>query len=423
MLAEDGFEGAIAEVFFFTGFRLTRAIATANQKLACATRFIYETSMSMPEQNSPATPQAILPPDFLKKLCQKYGFQQAGWIPLQASDYLPQYQSWLAQSYHGEMEYLSEHLPFKSNPQGLLENSKSVFVFSHSYVPHPAGPSPFPNNQIALYAQGKDYHIWIKEKLAACAEELKEIFPNEQFLIATDSAPLMERDLARKAGLGWVGKNTCLIHPKHGSLFLLGEIITTLAKGDDELVAPLSDFCGTCSRCIDACPTKALVEPRKLDARKCISYLTIESKTIPDEKYRSQMGSWLFGCDICQTVCPWNQKNFDLKRLAPRARESTSKILLQGSVNVSAQGSPNGSQNDTAALIDELRFLLTSSGKKILKQVAGTALHRAGHMGLRRNALVVIANAKLVELKSEVEDYLQHPRLGKLALWVLQKLG
>ena len=161
----------------------------------------------------------------------------------------------------------------------------------------------------ALYAQSKDYHLSFARKLEGLKDHLEVHFANEQFLCCTDSKPVAERELAARAGLGWIGKNGCLIDRRIGSLFFIGEIYTSLAINDSMPLIP--DHCGTCDRCVTACPTQALRSDRTLDARKCIAYWTIEAKSDPPVEMRSRFSDWFFGCDICQTVCPWNERAFD----------------------------------------------------------------------------------------------------------------
>ena len=166
-------------------------------------------------------------------------------------------------------------------------------------------PAPPGAARIARYAQGDDYHQRLKPMLYDLADWLREQFPGVVTRCGTDSAPIMERELAARAGIGWVGKNTCVIHPKVGSWILLGEVLTTLEIPPD---APIADRCGTCTRCIDACPTSAITEPYQLDASRCISYLTIEHQGPIAGDLQAKMADWLFGCDICQDVCPFNGK-------------------------------------------------------------------------------------------------------------------
>lgn len=300
------------------------------------------------------------------------------------------------------MKYLEEHAAIKESPQIKWPRAQSALVFAMPYFPHPQGNINFPlkNARVSLYAQGMDYHFWFRERMQQLCTTLKEQFPEEEFLSFTDSSPILERDLAKRAGLGWVGKNTCLIHPKKGSLFFIGEIYTSLKMNTE--FEPLPDFCGTCTRCIDICPTQALIEPRKMDARKCISYLTIESRTLPPEDLREKIGDWFFGCDLCQTVCPWNQKIF-------KGKLSTEATLSR-------------SEDETLNLIEDLRYILSSSGKKLEKDFWGTPLARAGSFGLKRNALIVAGNMKLQDLQKEIQNLLGHEKLGELAQWTLSKL-
>ena len=329
----------------------------------------------------------------MQELLINEGYLWVTQTALKASPYLPAYESWLQEGLHGQMHYLEDHLPAKKSPQEYFSDFRSVFSFGVSYTPHPAPQKTFSAAKIALYAQGLDYHYWLKEKLNQSVQLLKSKFPTEQFLAATDSIPLLERDLAAQGGAGWIGKNTCLLVRPSGSLFLIGEILTTLpAPATTSPLVP--DFCGTCNRCLEACPTQAIVEPRKLDATKCISYWTIESREIPPEPLRTKMGDWLFGCDICQTVCPWNQKTL---------------LSLTNS---------NHPENE---LSQDLREILTLSGKQIEKRIKGTPLQRSGPFGLRRNALIVAGNLKLVTLKAEIEKWTTDNKLGELAQWALRQ--
>ncbi|WP_413944675.1 tRNA epoxyqueuosine(34) reductase QueG [Bdellovibrio sp. HCB-162] len=330
------------------------------------------------------------------------GFSHFGFTSLSKPLSFEFYKEWLNQGLHGDMKYLEDHAPIKEEPRSKWPRAQSALVFAIPYFPHPEKKQDFPLKQarVSLYAQGMDYHFWFKERMAELCKKLQGLMPEEEFLPFTDSSPVLERDLAKRAGLGWVGKNTCLIHPKKGSLFFIGEIYTSL-KLETE-IEPLPDFCGTCTRCIDICPTGALLEPRKMDARKCISYLTIESRQVPSEELRSQIGDWFFGCDLCQTVCPWNQKVF--------------KGQLSIETNLTL------TQENEELLINDLRYILTASGKKIGRDFLGTPLARAGSFGLKRNALIVVANKRIKALSEEVKTLLQHEKLGELASWTLKQI-
>lgn len=319
------------------------------------------------------------------------------------------YEKWLSQNFHGEMAYLKNHLEYKKNPRLIEPRLNSVISIAQSYFPAIKPVSQSLPARIALYAQNEDYHYWLKEKLNSIIAQLKVDHPNEIFLPYVDSGPLLERDLAFQNKLGWFGKNTCLIHPQHGSLFFIAEILTSLETPDQtQNFEPLPDHCGTCRKCIDICPTQALVEPRTLKADQCISYLTIESKTAPPIELRQKIGDWFFGCDLCQTICPWNEKVFRQRKI-----EKTEKISTQNLLDLTPE--------KRAELIHYFRFLLSSSHNKILKYHYGSALSRAGAKGLKRNALIVIANKKLTELKTDIET-ITNSELSELANWTLQEL-
>jgi epoxyqueuosine reductase len=310
------------------------------------------------------------------------------------------YSDWLERGFYADMNYMLEHAPLKQDPHKFRPDLNSALVFAFDYVDHPQAKNVFPGSRVALYAQGEDYHFWIKEKLKPIVQNLQSLFPKEIFYIHTDSGPVLERDLAYRAGLGWFGKNTCLISRKKGSLFLIGEIFTSLRV--DFQAGLVSDFCGTCQKCMEICPTQALKTPHVLDANKCISYWTIESRKIPPADIRKKMGDWLFGCDLCQTVCPWNQK------------------IYKSRLEVSEQR--NLSNHERNNLIEDLKFILQSSNRQILKKIENTPLMRAGPKGLKRNALIVIGNQNLIELKSLVQDKTQDPFLGSLAKDILIEL-
>lgn len=314
------------------------------------------------------------------------------------------YDQWLSDGHHGEMQYLARHRDMKRDPRLLEARARSAIVFALDYVPHPAPVDDGASNElstlrVAHYARGRDYHDFWLQRLATVARALEAEFSGEVFRCFTDSAPVLERDLALRAGLGWVGKNTCLIDRAHGSLFFIGEIYTSLALEAAQLTREdlERDFCGTCTRCLDACPTDALTAPRTLVAHQCISYLTIESKRAPPLELREKIGDWFFGCDICQTVCPWNLKKYGSAVAHP----------------------PESSHGD---LVTDLREVLTLSNRALERRFQSTALARAGAFGLRRNAMVVIANQRITELRSEVARFIYDANLGELAQWCLAQL-
>lgn len=319
-------------------------------------------------------------------------WMDAKWIPFQGVETLETYEAWLEKGHHGEMEYLARHLALKRDPALLLPGVRSLILVTKSYVPPVKPHGVFANLRMAAYARGRDYHEEFGDELKSLARHLEELFPGAGFRAGTDSLPVLERDLARQAGLGWVGKNTCLIHPKKGSFFFIGAILSTVPVSMEP--APLPDFCGNCTRCLDACPTGALEAPRALNATKCISYWTIESRALAPPELSSRFGDWFFGCDICQSVCPWNAKPLRGEAVLNAA------LLLPG---------------DDAAMASELREVLTMTDTDLRRLLKTTPLSRAKPVGLRRNALVVIGNRRLLALLPEVEALLDDPDLGELA--------
>jgi epoxyqueuosine reductase len=213
-----------------------------------------------------------------------------------------QLESFLKQNHHGKMEWLERNFEKRTNPALLVEGARSVISVIASYHPNPLHRQPEDAPKISAYAWGRDYHLVLKEKLGELLHCIRTDYGDVNARIFVDSAPVMDKVWAQNAGLGWIGKHTNLIRKRMGSWFFIGEIITDLVL---EQEAPATDHCGTCTRCIDACPTEAL-QPYAIDARKCISYLTIELKEAMPEDVKIQTQGWAFGCDICQQVCPWN---------------------------------------------------------------------------------------------------------------------
>lgn len=241
----------------------------------------------------------------IKDLSAKYGFSQVG---IAKADHLDEaarnLEQWLAKGYHGTMGYMENHFDLRVDPRKLVPGARSVISFLYNYMPANDDLST-ENHKIARYAYGRDYHKVIKKKLKQLVTELQDKIGNFDARCFTDSAPIMEREWAERAGLGWKGKNTLLINTKKGSYYFLAEIICDLEL---EYEAPISDHCGSCTKCIDACPTDAIAPNGYiLDASKCISYLTIERKKSLPEELREHMDDWMFGCDICQEICPWNR--------------------------------------------------------------------------------------------------------------------
>lgn len=213
-------------------------------------------------------------------------------------------EDWLNKDYHGEMSYMERHFDLRVDPTKLVPGAKSVICLMYNYYTDVEQHDP-EAPKISMYALGRDYHKVIRKKLKRIIDRIREAVGEVQGRGFVDSAPILERDWARRSGLGWVGKNTLLIHPRKGSYFFLAELILDLELTVD---MPIKDHCGTCTRCIDACPTEAISpEGYVMDGSKCISYLTIELKKAIPEAFVGKMGDYMYGCDICQQVCPWNR--------------------------------------------------------------------------------------------------------------------
>ena len=240
----------------------------------------------------------------IKQKAEKFGFQSCG---ISKAEFLeeeaPRLESWLNKGYHGEMKYMENHFDKRLNPTLLVEGAKSVISLSYNYFPK-VKIDEINNFKISKYAYGEDYHEVIKDILKNMVAELQEEIGEFGFRVFVDSAPVLEKAWARKSGLGWVGKNANLITKKHGSFYFLAEIICDLELEYDLAV---TDHCGSCRACIDACPTQAIVSDRIVDGSKCISYATIELKNEIPDYFNGKMDDWMFGCDVCQDVCPWNR--------------------------------------------------------------------------------------------------------------------
>jgi epoxyqueuosine reductase len=238
----------------------------------------------------------------------------------------PRLEAWLNEQRHGKMSYMENHFDKRLDPRLLVDGAKSVISLLLNYYTEEK-QSDVNAPKISKYAYGEDYHDVIKEKLRQLMQFIETEIGEVSGRVFVDSAPVMDKAWAKKSGLGWIGKNSNLIHPKSGSFFFIAEMIIDLELEAD---GPIKDYCGTCTKCIDACPTDAIIEPYVVDGSKCISYLTIELKDalLPTE-FKGKMDNWAFGCDICQDVCPWNR--FSLLHNEPRFNPS--KNLLQLSNN------------------------------------------------------------------------------------------
>jgi epoxyqueuosine reductase len=301
----------------------------------------------------------------IKSRARQLGFDLVGIAPSSPSAYRDYFRQWLNDGQAGSMEYLSKRFEERTDPTVYVPGAQAVICVAINYhVPlvEVSEEARGHHGRVARYALGEDYHEVIKSRLHRLADWIKEVAPEAQMRAAVDTAPVMEKELAARAGVGWLGKNTCIINEEIGSWVFLGEIITTLALPPDE---PAVDRCGTCTRCIDACPTDAL-KPYQLDARRCISYLTIEHREALDVAAASDIGNWLYGCDICQDVCPWN------KRAPASADAAFQPRFASGSI--------------------DLRQLLAWNDEQYRTTLRGSAMKRVKLPVLVRNAGLVQQN-------------------------------
>ncbi|HEC28009.1 MAG TPA: tRNA epoxyqueuosine(34) reductase QueG [Gammaproteobacteria bacterium] len=298
------------------------------------------------------------------------GFQQVAIADLDLATHESHLNNWLSCGFHGEMAYMSRHGSKRSHPEELIEGTKRIITVRMDYWPDKAADArailnnPI-NAYISRYALGRDYHKVIRPRLQKLAEFIRQRIGHFGYRVFVDSAPVLEKALAEKSGLGWIGKHTNLINEKAGSWFFLGELFTSLPLPVDE---PAINHCGTCRSCMDVCPTRAIIAPYKLDARRCISYLTIELRGSIPVEFRRPIGNRIYGCDDCQMVCPWNRFSGDSDEpdFSPRH------------------------QLDTAGLIQ----LFNWDEETFLKRTEGSAIRRIGYECWIRNIAVALGNSK-----------------------------
>lgn len=304
---------------------------------------------------------------WVKNTALSLGFYDVG---LAKADFMEEearrLEAWLRDSYHGEMSYMTKYFDLRTDPRKIVPGAKTVICLSYNYYTEKK-PLETDSYKIAKYAYGRDYHKVVKKKLVELDKKIKEKIGDFNSRCFVDSGPVMERDWAKRSGLGWIGKNTLLIHPRKGSFFFLAVIICDVELEYD---SPLRDYCGTCMRCIDACPTAAISpEGYILDGSKCISYLTIELRNSIPEEFRGKMDNWIFGCDICQDVCPWNRFSKPHNENDFQPKDSLLSMTRKDW------------EEFTEATFNEM--------------FAGTAVKRAKYEGLKRN--ITFANNLVIE--------------------------
>lgn len=309
----------------------------------------------------------------LTNKAQELGFTHVSSQSPDPLDVKAGYEAWLAKGYHGTMDYMEKHGDLRFTPGALMDNTQSILTFRLPYY-HNNDEAMITLKQdqqayIARYALGRDYHNVIRKRLTKLGEWIREYFPDVEFRAFTDSAPILERELAERSGLGFSGKNTLIIDREKGSYFFLGELFITLPIVIPS--EPVDKHCGRCTKCIQKCPTGAIVSPHVVDARRCISYLTIEHYGEIDEEIRPLMGNRIFGCDDCQLFCPWN-------------RFANHEVL--------EDFTPRHSLNNIG-LLDLLKW----NEATFLKKTEGMPIRRIGHARFIRNITVALGNASYSE--------------------------
>jgi epoxyqueuosine reductase len=327
----------------------------------------------------------------VKARALELGFDRVAIGPATPPPHGATFERWLAAGYAGTMDYLSRGREARLDPQRLLTGARSVIAVALNYAPASEAPGW---EAVARYARGRDYHHIMRPRLEGLGQALRELGgPEIRWRACVDTSAVLERDLAAAAGLGWIGKNTNLLHPDLGSFFFIGIVLTTAVLDAD---APLPDRCGTCTACLDACPTRAFAAPYVLDARRCISYLTIEHRGTIDERLRPAIGEWVFGCDVCQTVCPWNRK-------APATTEAA----------LAAE-----------APLPRPEELLTLDETAFRARFRGSAMTRAKRQGCLRNVAIALGNhgdpASLPALVRARND--PDPVVSEAAGWAIERI-
>lgn len=329
------------------------------------------------------------------------GFELVGITPAEQSQTIQRYQQWIESGYAGKMDYLERHLPLKEDTRRLLEEAKSIISLAMNYytldTPKALVEDPS-RGQISRYAWGDDYHDIIRERLLLLVEFIKDTAETDlKSRVFVDSGPILEREYAQKATLGWIGKNTNLINWRSGSWYFLAEVLVSIELEYE--TQTLRGSCGTCTKCIEACPTDAIIEPNLLDSRLCISYLTIELKDSIPKELRPQIGNLIFGCDICQEVCPWNSKAIPTTEPAFQPRDGN--------------------------LAPELLSLISMTQTEFSKKFKGSPIKRAKRRGFLRNVIVAIGNwrsrAAVPALQKALTD--DEPLLRGHAAWALGQIG
>ncbi|MCA9199475.1 MAG: tRNA epoxyqueuosine(34) reductase QueG [Planctomycetales bacterium] len=334
----------------------------------------------------------------IKSEARQLGFALAGICPAVTPQGIHRFYEWLDAGFAGEMSYLVDRKQAYSHPQFVLPNAKSLVMLALPYANEASESAEPGQGRVSNYAWSEvDYHDVIHPRLKHLVRFIESHSPGHEARGVVDSAPLLEREFAQLAGLGWAGKNTLLLNTNFGSYFFLAAVLTTVELDYDEPFT--ANHCGTCTACLDACPTDAFVQPYVLDATKCISYLTIELRSAIPDSIRHDIGDWVFGCDVCQEVCPWNSK-------LPRDSEHIFR--------------PFQNRNPM-----ELASLLDASETDFRTLFRKTPLWRSRRRGILRNALIVLGNQRYSPALAAVERLLEddEPLVRHAAEWARQQLA
>jgi epoxyqueuosine reductase len=404
----------------------------------------------------------VLKAQLLQKALET-GFDQAGVAPLGIWQDLDFARKWVEQGYGGDMHYLEN--PKRHDPRLVLPSAQSVLCVGLVYnAPFPystenaalsssagseteqSDDAPVPRAWISRYAWGQDYHQIMRQKLEELRRAIESLSPGAETSVYVDTGPIVERAFARYSGIGWTGKNTCLINPSKGSWFFLGVILTSLAIEPD---LPAPDRCGSCTRCLDACPTGALTEPYVMDASRCIAYFNIEMKGSIPEKYREKIGLNLFGCDICQDVCPWNrsetpaissqpsavssqnaQKGFGRTGAATTALPEFQPMQITLAASTDAGDTESGGETDPSPargfslFSPPLDALAELSAEDFRRVFASSPIKRPKYKGWLRNLCVVMGNSGDRRFIPRLETLSRHedPIVREHAEWALRRL-
>lgn len=335
----------------------------------------------------------------IKSLGLNLGFDQVGVTDVDLSAASAIYAQWIENGFHGEMDYMTRHGDKRWRPEKLVSQTIRVISARINYWPDDNAEQQLDhpeNGYVSRYALGRDYHKLVRKRLQRLAKQVESQIGPFGYRVFCDSAPVLEKPLAQKAGLGWIGKHTNLINQRDGSWFFLGELYTDIPLPVDKPTS--QDHCGSCRRCIDVCPTRAIVAPYVLDARKCISYHTIELKTSIPVAYRKSIGNRIYGCDDCQLICPWNKFSRPTREIDFLPRNNLNELKLSD-----------------AFLWDEATFE---------RHTEGSAIRRIGHQRWLRNLAVALGNAAaservLAALKSRHKR--SSPLVNEHVEWALQQ--